>query len=155
MTRASFERDLRDVLNEMASLGAPRSLAASTATLGTQDRATGSRSRRLASAAFGTIAIVMVAVLTGSSYCGPVGAPPMAGAAGPKAFVWGTQMATLAADRLSMEAGGRTFEAPQDADYVISDPGSATYRTLELAWHDAGKEMRLNVYLGADAIRGG
>jgi hypothetical protein len=68
-----------------------------------------------------------------------------------RTFSWQTQMATLSADQLTIEAGGRTFEAPRDVDYVISDPGGASYRTLELAWHDDGIEMRLNLYLAADA----
>ena len=34
---------------------------------------------------------------------------------------------------------------------VNSDPGDATYRTLEATWRENGVEMRLNLYFGGDA----
>lgn len=107
---------------------------------------------RLVSAAFGTIAVILVLVVGALAVLRTGWGPATTGNGGASAaFTWGTQMATLAADRLTVDAGGRTFVAPEDVDYIISDPGSARYRTLELAWHEAGMEMRLNVYFGADA----
>ena len=151
MTDVAFERDLRAYLEGSAPTDVPRSLATRIASLDHEQRSA-PWFRRLASAVVGGIAIVLVAVLGAVVVLRTGWGAPIADAgAGPKAFMWGTQMATLEADRLSVEAGGRTFEAPQAVDYIISDPGSATYRTLELAWRDAGTEMRLNVYFGASS----
>jgi hypothetical protein len=152
MSEGLFERDLRAVLDGLAPADVPSSLAAKVGALRSGERREGRRLQRLASAAFGAIAVLLVVVLGAVAVLRSGWGPPTTvPGAEPQAFTWGTQMATLAAGRLTVEAGGKTFVAPQQVDYVSSDPGSATYRTLELAWHDEGTEMRLNVYFGADS----
>lgn len=151
MTDAAFERDLRAYLEGSAPTDVPRSFATRIATLDGAQRSA-PWFKRLASVTVSTLAIALVVVLGTVVVLRTGWGPPTADAgAGPKAFTWGTQMATLSADRLSIEAGGRMFVAPLDVDYVNSDPGTATYRTLELGWHDAGTEMRLNIYLNANS----
>ena len=62
-----------------------------------------------------------------------------------------TQQVRLDAGALNIEANGRTFTPPGSNVGVHSDPGDATYQTLELEWHEQGVEMRLYFYFGADA----
>lgn len=150
MTGDLFERDVRAALDGLVPARVPGSLATKVRTLRSRERTHGPWFRRLASAAVGTTAVVLV-VVVGVVTVLRTGWEPVASGAGlePKAFTWGTQMATLAADRVAIDAGGRTYVAPQQI-YAHSDPGSATYRTLELGWDDDGTEMRLNLYLGAN-----
>jgi hypothetical protein len=152
----AFERDLRAALEGMASATVSRSLSEGIAALPSTHRRTRGWVGRLGSVAVGALAIVLFVVLGGVvvSRAGWSASNSGAGAA-PKAFTWGTQLATLAADRLTIEAGGKTFVAPQELDYVTSDPGDASYRTLELGWHDEGTEMRLNIYFAADSTSWG
>jgi hypothetical protein len=67
----------------------------------------------------------------------------------PRLQAWRTDVVTLEADAVVVEASGRRFRMPQDAR-VTSDPGNATYRTLEMTWFEGGTEMRLNLYFAAD-----
>ena len=151
MTTDLFEHDLRAALHDLVPARVPGSLSEKVGSLRARDRTHGRWFGRLASAAMGTVVVVLV-VVVGAVAVLRTGWEPAAAGAGtePKAFSWGTQMATLAADRLTVDVGGRAFVGPQHVRYVVSDPGSATYRTLELSWQDHGTEMRLNLYLGAD-----
>jgi hypothetical protein len=94
------------------------------------------------------LALVMVGLVSMSAL-GTRPIDPGPGGGAPHALAWGTQMAVLQADELTIEVAGRVFRAPREMA-VHSDPGSATYRTLEMSWHDAGVEMRLYIYLAAN-----
>jgi hypothetical protein len=64
---------------------------------------------------------------------------------------WKTEVVGLQAREFAIVAGGRTFRAATPVVSVSSDPGTATYRTLEATWRENGVEMRLNLYFGGDA----
>jgi hypothetical protein len=66
-------------------------------------------------------------------------------------IAWKTEVVALSATDFSIVAGGKTFRAATSTVEVHSDPGNATYRTLEATWQEQGVEMRLNVYFGGDA----
>jgi hypothetical protein len=68
----------------------------------------------------------------------------------PDQITWKTDVALLAAQGFSVQAGDKTFSARVPAK-VTSDPGDATYRTLEAAWNELGTEMRVNLYFSGDA----
>lgn len=51
---------------------------------------------------------------------------------------------------LVIAAGGQSFTLDPATAQVHSDPGNATYRTLEWTWQQHGVEMRLNLYFASD-----
>jgi hypothetical protein len=62
-----------------------------------------------------------------------------------------TRQVRLAADAMSIEAGGRHFTAGGSAVELNSDPGTPDkYTTIELVWTEGGTEMRLNIYFTSD-----
>ena len=62
-----------------------------------------------------------------------------------------TEQVRFDASALKIAANGRTFTAAGSQVDVNSDPGYATYQTLELGWHEHGVAMRLYFYFAADA----
>ena len=54
---------------------------------------------------------------------------------------------------LAIDAGGQRFTLDPATATVSSDPGDATYRTLEWTWQQHGVEMRLNLYFQSDGAR--
>ncbi len=54
---------------------------------------------------------------------------------------------------LAIDAGGQTFTLDPASAGVHSDPGDATYRTLEWTWKQHGVEMRLSLYFASDRAR--
>jgi len=68
----------------------------------------------------------------------------------PNQITWKTDVALLAAQGFSVQAGAKTFSALAPVK-VVSDPGDATYRTLEATWMERGVEMRLTLYFAGDA----
>lgn len=74
---------------------------------------------------------------------------------GEPAIDWDSGRARLAADAIRIEALG-TFTGTPDvvggapAVAIHSDPGSPTYRTLEVGWQEQGRPLRLYVYFEAD-----
>jgi hypothetical protein len=150
VTTLAFESDLRHVLQERAPADVPRSLAAAVERLpALNSRRTGwvhGVVRVSAQAGFISLVLLLVAVIGLTTTRVPA---PISPAAAP-AFAWRTQMASLTAASMKVEVGGHEFVAPNDA-IVISDPGTATYRTLEFMWHDGDIEMRVNLYLAANA----
>src|SRR5262249_17699292 len=62
-----------------------------------------------------------------------------------------TQQVRFDASVLNIKANGQTFTAAGTEVAVHSDPGTTTYQTLELEWHERGVEMRLYFYFAADA----
>ncbi len=151
MTEELFQRDLRAALDHLAPTVAPVSLSVKVGALTTDAPRSAGWLRRLASSAAGMTAVLAVVVVGALVFAraGWDGASPGSGVT-TRAFTWETQMARLTADGLTIEAAGRSFEAPDDL-VVHSDPGSATYRTLELIWEEQGIEMRLTFYLRADS----
>lgn len=83
----------------------------------------------------------------------PAGNPP--GTTAPDAAIaqitWKTDVVLLTATGFSIEVGGKTFRAATPKVDVHSDPGDATYRTLEATWLENGVEMRMNLYFANDA----
>jgi len=51
----------------------------------------------------------------------------------------------------SIDVGGKTFRAATPNVEIHSDPGTLTYRTLEVTWKENGVEMRVNIYFAGDA----
>jgi hypothetical protein len=49
-----------------------------------------------------------------------------------------------------IEANGKTFTAQNTPVAIDSDPGSATYWTLEVTWQEHGVEMRMFIYFASD-----
>lgn len=65
---------------------------------------------------------------------------------------WTTPNASLSADDFWIVANGQRFTATVARDLEVhSDPGDLDYTTLELTWHEVGREMRLFIYFKADA----
>lgn len=63
---------------------------------------------------------------------------------------WKTEVVELQAADFWIDTAGRRFLGAGQMR-VSSDPGNATYRTLELTWIEHGAEMRVNIYFGGDA----
>lgn len=70
---------------------------------------------------------------------------------GPEAVDWHTEVVDFQAQEFWIDANGQRFTAQAGAVAVTSDPGNATYRTLEAIWMEHGVEMRLNLYFAGDA----
>jgi hypothetical protein len=65
---------------------------------------------------------------------------------------WKTAVVDLQAGDFWIDTAGQRFLGTGQMR-VTSDPGNATYRTLELTWLEHGAEMRLNIYFGGDATQ--
>lgn len=64
---------------------------------------------------------------------------------------WTTGEVSLSADGFAIVANNYGFLGNPDHQTINSNPSSATYTTLELVWHENGREMRLFIYFSADA----
>jgi len=64
---------------------------------------------------------------------------------------WQTEVVDLQVADFWIQASGQRFTAAVPDVAVHSDPGNATYRTLEVTWQEHGVEMRLNLYFDGDA----
>jgi hypothetical protein len=107
--------------------------------------------------ALAAAAVLLLAALTASMLGGVGGRPGTPGESGNPAviseappIVLRTDVVTLAAEELWVDVASKRFLGAVAAA-VTSDPGSATYRTLELTWSEHGVEMRINLYFGGDA----
>ena len=80
---------------------------------------------------------------------GTAGPSPSPDAAGVQ-IAWKTDVVALTAREFSIDVGGTTFRAAAPVT-LSSDPGDATYRTLEAEWTEHGVTMRLNLYFKGDA----
>ena len=141
-----FENDLRTVLADRARRPVPQSLYSAARTKPTIAK----RARRsLFSLAVGLGGVTMV-IAIGAVLVLVYAGVPAGPLAGPRAFDWDTGLVSLEANSVKINAGGTTFQPPVDAS-LNSDPGSATYRTLEMGWLQQGVEMRLYFYLAADS----
>lgn len=151
---ARFERDLKSALVARAAQEIPPALSRAVARFQSERRPRPglfAPFERVAATAVTGVAALVVLVLVSTVVFGTKPSQGGGPASGQRAHSWGTQMASLEADDLTIEVGGRTFRPPASVQ-VHSDPGSATYRTLEFSWLDGGVEMRLNVYFGADDV---
>lgn len=164
MSNDPFEGDLRSVLTRQAPVDVPASLHAHVAAL--EPDARQSLVRRLAgpranptrfledAARFvvGGLAVLLVAAVAVVALLSASPAPDTAGpaAGAPKQIVWQTNLARLEADSIAIETAEHVFTAAADRVDVISDPGSVTYRTLEVSWLEYEREMRLNLYFAAN-----
>jgi hypothetical protein len=63
---------------------------------------------------------------------------------------WRTDVVELSARDFWIDANGQRFTTAGAEVSVTSDPGDATYRTLEITWQEHGVEMRLNLYFAGD-----
>src|SRR5262249_7763669 len=61
-----------------------------------------------------------------------------------------TRQVSLQATSIVITANGEDF-TPHDGVNVHSDPGDATYETLELSWHEHGVVMPMNIYFASDS----
>lgn len=95
-----------------------------------------------------TVAVLGASLGVGGLLSPSVPEPPSVDMTG-KAFRWQTERVALGADRVVIDASGRTFVGAAAAE-PGGDPGSATYWTLELMWLEHGLEQRLFLYFGAD-----
>ena len=75
----------------------------------------------------------------------PVVVPPM------NAVRWSTDAVDFVAEDFYLEAHGKRYLANVASVDRHSDPGTATYRTLEVTWQEHGTEMRVYLYFAADA----
>jgi hypothetical protein len=105
-----------------------------------------SRARVVAVAAVALAAAVSGIVAIGGS-SGVRGRGP---AAAGNAVHWSTPYVDLSADDFSIAVSGQTYTAAGADVQVHSDPGDATYQTLELGWHEHGHLMLWNIYLQSD-----
>jgi len=93
-------------------------------------------------------AILTVALGAGVLGVGGSATPPPT--VGGNAVHWVTNVVELHATDFWIEANGQRFRAVGMPVDVVSDPGDATYRTLELTWKEHGVEMRINLYFDGD-----
>ena len=107
--------------------------------------------------------LLVVTMSTPSS--APAGGPggttasPTAPREGGPSIAWSTVCVSLSADWMRIRPDvrgddpGLVFTAGSEVVALNSDPGGETYRTLEATRMEHGSEMRLNLYLKADAER--
>lgn len=68
-----------------------------------------------------------------------------------RAVDWMTPVVHLEVADFWLEAAGRRWVPPPDAAVqVSSDPGDATYWTLEIIWFEGQVEQRMNLYFASD-----
>jgi hypothetical protein len=92
-------------------------------------------------------AVVALAVVGPSTLSGLVA---RSGAADSHPVAWHTDVVTLSAADLMIDAGGQRYVGVPRATGLNSDPGNLTYWTLEAEWGEHDREMRLYVYFAAD-----
>lgn len=165
-----FERDLRSLLRDRAAGPLPVALhhAAEDATMRRTSRAFAWPRRT--SMAIGAAAVLLVALGAApvapylEAILGPAASPAVTGSlpspdraasASPSAsdvpaIDWDAGSTRLTADAVRIVVVGQQFTGQVPGASVRSDDGSATYRTLEVAWQEHGLPMRLHLYLAAD-----
>jgi hypothetical protein len=93
-------------------------------------------------------AVLLVAL--GAAVFGAGGSTPPPATIDGNAVHWTTKVVELHAADFWIETNGQRFTATVAPIDVDSDPGDATYRTLEVTWKEHGVEMRLNLYFDGD-----
>jgi hypothetical protein len=69
----------------------------------------------------------------------------------PNPVAWHTPTVSLTADDFWIMADGQRYTSASAIVNVHSDPGWATYTTLELIWTENGREMRMFIYFYANS----
>jgi hypothetical protein len=69
----------------------------------------------------------------------------------PNPVAWHTPTVSLTADDFWIMADGQRYTSASAFVSVHSDPGWATYTTLELVWTENGREMRMFIYFYANS----
>ncbi len=63
---------------------------------------------------------------------------------------WTTSRVSLEADDMWLDIDGVVYRGNVTPSFLHSDPGDATYCSLEITWLEHGQEMRLFLYFGSD-----
>ena len=95
-----------------------------------------------------TAALVIVGLVVLSNRGGDDS--PAAGG-GTTAFSWTTSRVVFTSNNFTIDVGGQRYSPTGVHVDVNTDPGDATYATLELSWQEHGVPMNVNVYFAADA----
>jgi len=144
----SFGTDLRSDATSLRSLDfgpVPVAVRANVA-IAAGRHGRGATGRWAAMAVVGAILTVAI----GAGVLGAGGSTPPPPAQAGNAVHWVTNVVELHATDFWIEANGQRFSANAMPVDVHSDPGDATYRTLELVWEEHGVEMRINLYFEND-----
>lgn len=104
--------------------------------------------RRRALALVAAAALVVVGLVVLSNRGG--NEAPAAGD-GSAAFSWTTSRVVFTSNTFTIDVGGQRYSPIGVHVDVNTDPGDATYATLELSWQEHGVPMNVNVYFAADA----
>ena len=79
------------------------------------------------------------------------GADNTPAAGGDALFRWTTSRVVFTANTFTIDVNGQQFTPTGVKVDVNTDPGNATYATLELSWEQYGVPMNVNIYFAADA----
>lgn len=134
------------VLRDLDFGPVPVSVRASVA-IAAERRGSGGTGRWLGLVAVGAV----LAAALGAGVLGAGGSATTAPGGPGNAVHLKTEVVDFQADDFWIEANGERFTADTPELAVSSDPGNATYRTLEATWREHDVEMRLNLYFGGDA----
>jgi hypothetical protein len=143
----SFDASLRSdaaVLRDLDFGPVPASVRANVAIAA--ERRGGGLGRWFAVVAVGALLVVAL----GGGVLGVGGSATTGLGSNGNAVHWRTDVVEFTADDFWIDVSGKRFTASVPLISVRSDPGNATYRTLEATWQEHGVEMRLNLYFGGD-----
>lgn len=141
------------VLRDLDFGPVPIAVRANVAIAAEKDRRGGLVGRGVLLAAAGALLLVAIGggVLSVGSGPQATGLPGLTGVPAVNDQIsWRTDVVALTAREFSIVVGGVTFRAATPKIDIHSDPGNATYRTLEATWQENGVEMRLYLYFGGD-----
>ena len=154
----AFEASLRSdaaVLRELDAGPVPAAVRANIAIAAERGRTSNPLGRWVGIAVVGAILVAALGAgaLGVGGRRGGSGEPGQSEAAiaGAVQISWKTDVVALTAREFSIDVRGKTFHATGMSVDLHSDPGNATYRTLEATWRENGVEMRMNLYFGGDA----
>ena len=94
-------------------------------------------------------AVLVIAGLVAVTRRGDNNTP--ASGSGSAPFAWTTSRVVFTANTFTIDVGGKQFSPTGVKVDAYSDPGNATYATLELQWEQYGVPMWVNMYFTADA----
>ena len=93
--------------------------------------------------------VLVIAGLVAVTRRGDENKPTSDGGSAP--FAWTTSRVAFTANTFTIDVGGQRFSPTGVKVDVNTDPGDATYATLELSWQQHQVPMNVNIYLAADA----
>jgi len=102
--------------------------------------------RALALVAAAALVVVGLVVLSNRG-----GSEAPAAGGGTAAFSWTTSRVVFTSNTFTIDVGGQRYSPTGVHVDVNTDPGDATYATLELSWQEHGVPMNVNIYFAADA----